>query len=294
MLSRFDFILKETLANLTRQSLLTLAVGTTSTLALTLLGGSLILLLLMQNLGQRLLNQLEMAVYVKRSLSRQQSYQLSQKIRSLPEVESVRLITKEEAWAQRQRDYKPLLDLSGLKNPLSDRLRVKVKNPETLPIVADRIRKFPEVDEVREARQEVTRLFKVIRFLRVASLVLSAFLLLTAFLVISNTIRITLFARRQEIWIMQMVGATDSFIRLPFLLEGVFYGIFGAFGAIGLLSFLMIALRNAVLSTMPFLFFLPNFDSFRGVCITLFLAGLILGITGSWVSLHRFLRGMQE
>ena len=134
------------------------------------------------------------------------------------------------------------------------------------------------------------RLFALTKMIRIFGVVLIVFLALAALFIISNTIRITVFARRKEIGIMKYVGATDWFIRWPFLLEGMILGFGGALIAVLLLAQSYSLLVDKVYQSMAFLPMIPRFPFIVEISFFLLLMGTVIGALGSTISLKRFLR----
>src|SRR5690606_1373710 len=113
---------------------------------------------------------------------------------------------------------------------------VKAKEPQQTALIADEIKRYESVHEVIYGEKKIEKLFKVVNASRNVGLALILGLLLTAMFLISNTIRITIVARREEIGIMKLVGATNNFVRAPFILEGIWIGMLGAILPMGIIT----------------------------------------------------------
>ena len=168
-----------------------------------------------------------------------QASDLQPVVEAFPNVVAVTPVTKEAAWASLVADL-GLSDITGatdqLKgNPLVDELKVKAKDSEAVPAIATQLQQLDGVDEVRYVDEAVTRLAQLNNGLKWASLFIVTILTLTATAVITTTIRLIVLARRREIEVMQLVGATRVWIYLPFILQGAAFGLAGAIVAWGLL-----------------------------------------------------------
>lgn len=197
-----------------------------------LVGGAGTLALLNINLWTRAAgDELEIWVHLDPKVPRVRALQMRQEIARWPQVRSVDLHTKEQGF----RDLTAAIRhpaLEGLENPLGDALRVKAVNPQSVRAVSSALRKLSEVDMVIDASEAVRWIMAAARAVRLGTFLAAAVLALVAVVVGANTVRLTLFARRREIGIMQLVGATSGVVAGPFLLEGALLGILGAAAAL--------------------------------------------------------------
>jgi cell division transport system permease protein len=162
-----------------------------------------------------------------------------------------------------------------------------VKDPESVPNVARWIAKDPRVAKTDYAADTVQKLLKAAAVLGRAGLALIVLLSISAAIVIANTIRLTVFARRREIAIMQLVGATNMYIRMPFIAEGMLAGILGAALAIGVLALAEHQIVPKLASTLAFVTFQVNGLT---LCIELLAVGAAVGLFAAWFSVGRHLR----
>ena len=146
------------------------------------------------------------------------------------------------------------------------------------------------VETARYGQEIVEQLFGLTRMVRIFGLVLIGFLAMAALFIIINTIRLTVFARRREIGIMKYVGATDWFIRWPFLIEGMLLGAGGAFLAVMLLTQIYSSVTGQIYDTLMFLPLLPKYPYLHYVNLFIFFAGLAIGALGSVISVKKFLK----
>jgi cell division transport system permease protein len=205
-------------------------------------------------------------------------------ILAFPEVATAEYVTPERALARARRElgeFEDVFEAGVLPGSIELRLREGQRTPATVAAVARRLRAFPFVDDVRYGADWVEKLYRLRTIATVASLALGAAFAAVAIIVIGATIRMTVLSRAKEINLMRVVGATDGFVRLPFLLEGLAKGILGGALALGLL---WIAARVITAQLFAVTFFEPSL-ALGGV-----LAGALLGFLGSAVSVGRQLR----
>src|SRR5690606_10005761 len=153
---------------------------------------------------------------------------LMKQVKGLPEVEEVKYSSKEQELQFLIEDFGEDLSLFEQSNPLRNVLYVKAKDPQQTGKVAEKIKDFDHIYDVIYGEGKLENLFNFLNTSRNIGLVLILGLLFTAIFLIYNTIRITITARREEIEIMKLVGATRSFVQTPFLFEGMWLGIFGS------------------------------------------------------------------
>ncbi|MGQ9523303.1 MAG: permease-like cell division protein FtsX [Armatimonadota bacterium] len=287
---RLDLVLKEALRGLVCHRLMTVASVTTAAAALSLLGFVYVGALVINGLSARVLEKIETAAYTAKSVTPDQLDRLKSQIEAIPGVVKVTLITREQAWERQRRAFSHLPYLSKIKNPLTDEFWVRVANPEQTNAVATRIRSLKGIDAVATPSTVLSRAVAVAKMVRLVGIVMCAALLLAAALITSNAIRLSVFARRREIRIMQLVGATDGFIRMPFLIEGTVHGLLGAAVASVVLLLGVEHTVAFVRQTLPFLPLSLYGVSFRDVCLGIAGVGAGVGATASALSVGRFLR----
>ena len=252
-----------------------------------LLGGNI------QSFAGNIESQVEISLYLQDEISSQQIDELAQKLVSMEEVETVKYVSKEEALEELREMYGESGDfLAGLEmdNPLRNGFRLRTYRPEQVLEIVPALRILDGVAEVQYGQGFVEQLFTVTNILRVVALGLMLGLAAAATFIIANTIRITVFARRREISIMKYVGATDWFIRWPFLIEGMTLGLIGSLIAAGLIAWAYQAAVVNLAVSVPFFPLVKPWPFLLGVTGWLLLIGTAIGVIGSTVSLRRFLR----
>ena len=200
------------------------------------------------------------------------------------EVATAVYVTPESAYVRAKNElpeFAELLEGTVLPGSVEVRLKEGMRDPLTVRAVANRLERYAIIDDVRYGREWVEKLYRVRNIAGVAGLGLGAVLALVATIIIGSTIRVAVLARSKEIEIMRMVGATNAFIRRPYLIDGLLKGIIGGVAALG-----MIALTNNVVSqTLVATRFFETWMIVAGIA-----AGALLGFLGSFASVSRHLR----
>ncbi|WP_281974388.1 permease-like cell division protein FtsX [Halobacillus litoralis] len=286
---------KEGLKNMTRNRWMTFASVSAVTVTLLLVGVFATLLLNLNDIGTQIEEDVEVRVFIDITAEDTSRAQLKEEIEKLSEVGSVEFQSKEEGLDQlinslgeEGKAFESLKD----ENPLNDVFIVKTEQPEDTIPVAKKIEDFESVEKVEYAEQTVERLFNVMDVARNVGLAIIAGLLFTAMFLIANTIRITIVARKKEIEVMKMVGATNWFIRWPFLVEGVLIGILGSLVPIALVIFGYDYLHTEITTRYPTLFIdiLPVYPFVFKVSALLILMGVTIGLWGSFTSIRKYLK----
>lgn len=287
---------REGVKNLARNGWMTFASISAVTITLLILGVFLILALNVNNMAQTIEKQVEIRVFLDVLADKQAVTQVESKLKTLPKVESVTFINKEEGLKQfkaslGEKAY--LFDGLDTENPLPDTFVVKTKQPQDTSEVAKQIKEIPSVSSVNYGEGTVEKLFAVTQTVKNVGIGFIFALGFTAMFLIANTIKLTIVARRREIEIMKLVGATNWFIRWPFFVEGLLMGVIGALIPTVMLDLGYFYLLDAIYSnpTASLLFkLLPLFPLANQVAMTLIAIGAFIGIWGSMVSVRRFLR----
>ncbi|MGD1859615.1 MAG: cell division protein FtsX [Leptolyngbyaceae cyanobacterium] len=292
--TKADYLIRETLLGLRRGGWMNWAAISTMTVLLFLFGISLQASWQLEGLLNQFGSQLEVSVYLDSGV---QADSLQATVENIPEVITVESISKEVAWEQLVADL-GISDIAGateqLKgNPLVDALRVKARRSEAVPQLASQLKNLQGVSEVLYVDEAVKRIEQLNQGLRWSSFFVIGILSLTAIAVITTTIRLIVMARRQEIEVMQLVGATNIWIYLPFILQGAFFGLVGAGFAWGLLAGIHQFLYELVNQQPDFIQFLVN-----GLQLTpqqtlllpssLLGLGCIVGLLGSLVAVRKY------
>jgi len=274
----------------------TITLGTI-TISFLILGLFMLIFLNAQGLMAEWGSRIRVTVYLRDSASAEKVRRLNEKIRGFEEVQEVNYRSKEEALRileerlQGQRGLLRGLPRNPLPASLEIRLQPEYRNSLGVQRLVEKLRGTTEVEDLQFGSEWVERFSAFMVLLQVLGLGLGGLLLLATIFVISNTIRLNIFARREEIEIMRLVGATGIFIRAPFYIEGVLQGFLGASLALAILFVLFQLFLTKVYE--PLLYLLGNFPLHfltPRQAAQLALGGLILGLLGTQVSVGRYLR----
>lgn len=283
---------KGSFKSLGRNRWMTFASASAVTVTLLLVGVFLVIMLNLNKAAENIEQDVEIKVIVDLATDEAAVATLEEKIRKTAGVLDVQFSSNTEELDKMIKGYGDELGLYKQDNPLRHAFYVKATDPQQTATISKKIETYDYTYEVIYGEGKVEKLFDVLNTGRNVGLVLIVALLLTAMFLISNTIRITIVARRREIEIMKLVGATNSFVRIPFLFEGMWLGVLGAILPMVIITisyFNLYALLEPklegepfqLLSTTPFIFQLNGLLLFMGVFI---------GGWGSFMSVRKFLK----
>ena len=288
-----EYFVKEAAISLKRNNLMSFASITTVAISLVILGLFLIMVMNLNNMAAHLESQVQINVYLEDNLSEAERYEIGNNIKKIKGVEEITFVTKDEAierFRERLGEQKYLLDALDDANPLPYSYEVKLTLPEQVKSAAAEIAEYPGVKTAKFGQEAIEQLFKLTHMIRVFGVVLILFLVFATLFIISNTIRLTVFARRKEIGIMKYVGATDWFIRWPFIMEGMALGFGGALIATLVLRTSYSAITNQIYQSFMFLPLIPQYPFLTNLTILLIVLGIIIGALGSAISLKKFMK----
>jgi cell division transport system permease protein len=293
-ITKSDYLLRETLLGLKRGGWMNWAAVSTVTVLLFLFGTSLQASWQLDKLLNQFGSQLEVSVYLNTGV---QAADITPFVEGMPEVIAVTPVTKEEAWSGLVKDL-GLSDIKGATeqlngNPLVDEIKVKAGASEQVPVLAEKLRQIQGVDAVQYVDEAVQRIAELNQGLNWLSLGITTMLSLTAIAVITTTIRLIVMARRREIEVMQLVGATTSWIYLPFILQGLMLGGVGAVLAWGLITGVQRFVGELLAQQPEFVQFLlsglqPTPREVLLLPLALLLLGGSVGLLGSLFAVRRF------
>ena len=287
---RVEYLFRETTSGLRRNGLVAFAAISTTFIALFLFGLSLLISRQVSLLIEATTGNVEVAVYLTDPVSPSTVQSLTKTLTDLPVVANVDYEDKQEACDRfkilfaNQEALVNNVDCDAL--PAS--LRVKMEDPEEFAQVNAVLQGQPGIEEIRDQREFFDRLFAVTRVFRVGVLLVAFVMLVSASILIANTVRMGLFARRKEIGIMKLVGATNWRIRLPFLVEGLFESLIGAIAAILFLFAIKVAFIEPLNESVQFIPWIVNKDLIAIIPILL-VAGAVVALLAGLVGMRRFL-----
>lgn len=293
MCSSLCYFLRETVTSLVRNRFMAVASILTVTLSMFILGAFLSAVLNINHMATYLESQVEMTVYLKDGIKTDDVMAVGKQLKQLNGLKGISFTNKDQALAnfrESMGDQAALLDsMNG--NPLPASYKISFHSPDQLQDAVNLVKKYPQVDDVQYGQEIVEQLYRVAQFIRISGIILILFLAAAELFIISNTIRLTVFARRREIQIMKYVGATNGFVRWPFLFEGMVIGFIGS-GISSILLWLCYRMiqeeiHNAGLVFIPLLAMYPFIVH---VAIFLLAAGIIIGALGSAISLRKYMK----
>lgn len=295
--------LREGTKNVIRNGWMTFASISSISISLFILGIFVLITLNVNDIASQIEKQVEINVYLEVNTSQSQIDALESQIKGIPEVKTIKFVSKEEGLVYLRQKMgesgKALLEgFDGDNNPLNDAFTIEVDDPRNVATVADQISalnigKDPKpIYKVNYGKGTVEALFKVTEVVRWIGFGIVILLSFTAVFLIANTIKITILARRKEIAIMKLVGATNSFIRWPFFIEGALLGFIGSVIPVGLILGGYWKLMNT--GSLDLSLMMIKLTPFHNISFTLTALllgiGMVIGIWGSLISVRKFLR----
>lgn len=288
-LRNVEYLIQEAVTGIWRNGLMAFASISTIALSLGVLGAFVLASMSANNFANAQVGKFQIAVFMENEATEGQAKDVAERIKKLEHVTSVVLRSRDQEWAEFKRN-RPDIESAGLPlNPLPYTLDVKIENKERTAVISTKIREMAGVDHINDGNATLTRLMAVTHMVKIVSVVGVVILLVTAVFIISNAIKLTLYARRREIRIMQLVGATNWFIRIPLVIEGMAFGIAGALIAWGLLSAGTIYLAQSARKMAALLSQFNSGVEAVHLGASLVILGAAIGAMGSFVSIRRFL-----
>ncbi|MFC4776070.1 permease-like cell division protein FtsX [Paenibacillus sp. GCM10023252] len=293
--------IREGLRNIIRNGWMSFASMSSIFISLFILGVFLLLAINVNNLASQVESKVEIKVYLQLDVEEAKMNELKNQIGNMPEVAEIILVTKEEALRNLQeslgKDGEMLLEDYKDDNPLPFTYTVRVYDPVTVGDVAKKIEEINLADpaqpisKVRYGQGPVEVMFKITDIMRNVGLVMVAGLAVTAMFLISNTIKMTIIARRREIGIMKLVGATNSFIRWPFFIEGALIGLLSSLFTVAVILFGYDQLVQLTQARLALILKLVSVKEAGLLVGSLLIAlGTLIGIWGSTLSIRKYLK----
>ncbi len=291
----FRYSFKEALKSIKRNKTLSIASIATVTATLFLLGVITLGVANVDKLITQLGSMVEVRIYLKDDISDSNKDAIEDKIKTVEDVNTITFKSKEEALkdVQKQLDDKSGQLSSGFedRNPFPASFTVNVKEPLVVDKVVSSIKGMNGIDDIEDARSLIARISKLTDSFKIGAAVAFVVFIMISLFLIGNTIKITVFTRKKEIGIMKYVGATDWFIRWPFIIEGMILGVLGALLSVILLGFIYSIIITNLSADALFGFNLVDMSYIFKVIIWEFLGcGVFIGAIGSIISMRKFLK----
>lgn len=291
-LTKWRYILPEPFISLKRNILMTIAAVLTVVITLYLCG---IFGLLVMNIDENatmMENSVEIKAFISDDLSDEQAAALSETVKGLDGVADVKYVSKTEGLESMSEEFGDSADILAAvqTNPLPNSYTISAKTPEDVAPIVKQLEGMSQIDEVRYGQGTVENLFLLMKWLRIMGVAIMILLGLCAVVLISMNIRLSVTARKEEIQVMKYVGATNSFIIWPFILEGVLLGLLGSVLAIILVLCSYNGVLSKIVTTLQFMTFL-KLSSVAGLVVFAMLAvGIILGALGSAIAVRKHIQ----
>ncbi len=311
--SNFGYSIKEAFRHFFRNWTTSFGAVITIFLSLFIIGLFIVGSVLVNSFIGNVEDQVTIQAYISDEVSDADVEDYQDKLEKMDNVKSVEFVSKEDALKEYSSSISSNADatLSALdgQNPLPRSYRIEMEDPSQVESMAETIKDDPgfrkivddansEIDDkdadvaenVRYGQEEVSRLFQLTNYIRVAAVVLVALLTFVAFIFINNTIRLSITARRREIAIMRLVGASNGFIRGPFITEGVLQALIGALFSIGVLELFRNLVIPKIFASISWMSIGIPMEIYYATYGSLVLLGVIIGLFGSAIAMRRYLK----
>ena len=297
---RIGFFLREAVRAVRRSAAPSFAALATVLVTLLVLGVFIPIVQATNGAADSVRSRVEVDVYMKTNATAADEARVRKEIIAVPHVKSVQFVSKAAAYAQQAKLDPAAYKLLG-SNPLPDTFHVIPDNPANVLAVRNSLTPpgtgpthpagtiDQSIQSVSNKRNDTKKILEVTNLVTITAAALTVLLTIASILLIANTIRLSLYARRREVEVMKLVGATDWFIRWPFVIEGIVVGAAGALLAIAVLAIAKVVLLDPLASSWT-LIASPRTISFTALVIVLMGAGVLVSALGSGLSLRRFLR----
>lgn len=290
------FFIREGFRSIKRNRTMSVAAITSVIAALLVIGIFFIIVLNIDFAATKLESQIEMMVYLNDGLSENIIDTMETELKSINGVKSVEFISKDVALKNLEKNWGEnsyLLEGLDGDNPLPDAFLITLVDPSQASDVALSVSAISNIEKVVYGKEELAKLLNATYVLRMSSAVIILILLFISIFIIANTIKLTLYARRREIGIMKFVGATDWFVRMPFIIEGIVVGLIGALAATAILGgayyYLSGVVKNQMIGFMS-ISLMPFNQIIASMVMLLIVVGIVIGAIGSLISVRRFIR----
>jgi cell division transport system permease protein len=295
---KFGFFLKEALRAVRRNAAPSFAALATVVVTMLVLGVFIPIVQATNSAANSVRGRVLVDVYMKTNATATDEARVHKELLAVPHVRTVQFESKQAAYAQQSKVDPQAYRLLGT-NPLPDTFHVIPDNPGNVLSVRNALTPTtsgggtgtidPAIQSVSNKKNDTKKILEVTNLVTITAAALTVLLVLASILLIANTIRLSLYARRREVEVMKLVGATDWFIRWPFVIEGVVVGALGALVAIGVLGVTKVALLDPLADNWT-LIAAPRTLAFSALVVILMGAGVLVSALGSGLSLRRFLQ----
>jgi len=298
---RAQFVFHEVWIGLRRNLTMTVALVVVVAISLSLLGTGLLFVKQVNDTRTFWQGRVQLSVYLCTKISSSpqctkngpttaaEMSQLRQELTAMPQVSQVTYESQATAYQQFKSEFPSMVNSVSL-GDIPDSFEVKLRNTQAdATVVAETVNGAPEVDQIVDNSAILNKFYKLLNGARNAVVIIAIILIIAAILLVANTIRLSAFSRRRETSIMRLVGASNFYVQLPFLVEGVIAGLFGWLVASGLLIVVKSLFLDAMQQYFPFNVQLSTTDLIEVIILAMILGVLLTGAT-SFLTLRRYLR----
>lgn len=290
------FFIKEGFGNLHKNKTMSSASISSVIAALLVIAIFFIIVMNVDYAASKLESQIEMMVYLEDDLSEAIINSMAKELKTISAVKDVQFVSKTQALKDLNKkwgDNAYLLEGLEGDNPLPDSFKVTLTDPSKANTVALAITSISNIERVVYGKEELEKLLKATYIVRISSLIIISILVFISVFIISNTIKLTVYARRKEINIMKYVGATDWFVRGPFIVEGILLGLLGS-----LITSLVVGvgyyycsnfIQNQMIGLLS-VTLMPFGELISSLVLLLGTVGLLIGVIGSFLSVRKFIK----
>ncbi len=285
------YFFSESYKSLYRNRVLSLATIANVAICILILGAAVLLTVNASSIISNLESDVEIVAFIDKELSAKETDLLQSKIEKIDGVKTIVFVSKEQGLKNLQEKFGGTeYDLGSTlgENPLRDSFEIQAVDPHQVPDIAKNIEILNGVYKVNYGKGVIDKLFQVTKWVRVVGVAMIFLLAFGAVFLISTTIRLAIFSRRKEVYLMKLIGASDWFVRMPFFLEGIFLGLTGA-----IIAVLLLALGSSSLTGQAHtILFLPIVTDVRfllHIYAGLLAAGMLLGVIATYFSLNKYL-----
>lgn len=288
LLRQLEFTAHEAVTNFIRSGWMSWIVITTMIVSLSIFGAFLMMVKDLNHLTDVIGSKVQIVIFLKKDANLEKVHVDVSKIEGVVNSEA---ISKEKGWQELKSELKDSIELENIENqnPLPDTIQVNVNNPKEVDNIAARLKNIPEVDEIKYSKELAEYIDQLSQLVKIVGSVIVTIFGFSMLAIIVNTIRLAVNSRKGEIEIMRLVGATDWFIRMPFLLEGVFFGFFSAIVTSGILYFVRSFSISQIKTFLPFMPLDEQPDSIIQIVLLTMFVSIITGLAGSAFAVARYL-----
>ena len=286
----FGYLAKEGLKNVWSNRIMSIASVCVLVSCLVLTGAAALFSINVAQVVESVGDSNETTVYIKSDVSQLEAVYIGKDIEKVSNVSSATFYSKDEAFKKYKEDLgEELFNKIEDRNPLPDAFIVVMDDLSLYDDTVAQIKKIDGVDSINDHRELAKKLTDISSLVNVICIGVVAALMIISIFIIANTIRATMYSRRFEISIMKSVGATNSFVRMPFLVEGMVIGLISAAVSTGGIALLYEAVMGAITSMIPFTY-IPLSNVILYVAVAFTVAGVVIGFFGSFISIRKYLK----